>query len=102
MIYKFPLRIPYGRVVSITQGFKSNELAEWYKAHGIIYPEHLAVDAICGNSVQTYGAAFVCPFPGARIVPGNAVQADPERGISGRILIEHVNVDGNIIIIGGI
>lgn len=103
MRYKFPLRIPVGRVVSITQGFRDTQLAEWYKSQGLNYPEHMAVDAIAGNSVETYGTPFVCPFPEAKIAGDlNFTQADPVNGISGRVIIEYTDWKNRKILLGGI
>ena len=102
MIYKFPLRIPKGRVVSITQGFKSTELANWYKERGINIIEHMAIDVECGNAVETYGTPLICPFGHANLVEGNLVHADPEKGISGRILIETIDDREHKLVMGAI
>lgn len=95
MIYKFPFRIPQDRTVSITQGFRSKELADFYKSKGLNYPEHTAVDAIAGTPVQTFGTPVVCPFPEATLI--NYTPADPVKGISGRSIIRHFDGSNELI-----
>lgn len=103
-MYKFPIRIPQEWRVIITQGFKSTELAEWYKKQGLDYPEHLAIDLVIGNpeytSWTTYGATVVCPFPTAELItcePGTG----PD-GKGGRFQIETTLADGTKLRMGGI
>lgn len=62
-MYKFPVRIPIGWKLAISQPFKSTELAAWYTSHGITMPTHDGVDIICGTREQTWGSPVVWPFP---------------------------------------
>ena len=86
-MYKFPLRIPLGRGVEITQVFKSTELVEYYKSKGLDVTSHEAIDVACGNAGQTYGTPFVCPFPTATL--DRIYEGDAEEGISGMIQVTY-------------
>ena len=104
-MYKFPLRLPEGWRVIVTQGFKSTELAEWYTKQGISYQEHLAIDLVVGTpdyqQWATYGAAIVCPFPSAELIalePGT----NPGDQKSGRFQVRYTEPDGTVVIMGGI
>ena len=103
-MYKFPIRIPEGWCVILTQGFKSTELSEWYTSKGLNYPEHLAVDIVIGNpnwqQYATYGAAIVCPVETAELIssePGT----DPGSSKGGRFQIKWTE-NGNEIVMGGL
>lgn len=85
-MYKFPLKIPVGRKVEITQAFKSTELIDYYKSKGINITSHEALDVACGDAAQTYGTPFVCPFPIATLDRMNP--ADADNGIAGLIQIK--------------
>jgi hypothetical protein len=85
-MYKFPLSIPIGRNLEITQAFKSTELVEYYKSKGINITSHEALDVACGNAMQTFGTPFVCPFPSATLDRMN--EADAENGFGGLIQIK--------------
>lgn len=69
-MYKFPVGIPQEANVILTQGFRSTELAEWYKSRGLNYPVHTAIDIITSlDPVKTHGTPIICPFAnGANIV----------------------------------
>jgi len=97
-MYPFPFRIPTNRVVSVTQPFRSTELAAFYKSKGLNYPEHTAIDAIAGTPVETFGTPFVCPFPTAKLL--NFTQADPVKGTSARIVVEYKDPSGNVFVLG--
>lgn len=99
-MFKFPLSIPEDRRIEITQVFKSTALVEYYKSKGLNIQEHMAVDVTCGNSAQTYGTPFVCPFPTATI--NTYTQADPENGMGGRIIVQYTQPDGTVLYVGGI
>src|SRR3989344_8130183 len=66
MLYPFPLRIPAGKKVLITQKYRSTELADFYKKQGLGITMHEAIDVVCGVDFETYGTPVVCPFPSAR------------------------------------
>lgn len=100
MLYNVPLRIPTGRVVSVTQGFKSTELVEWYKSQGLDIKEHTGVDLVCGNSWETYGTPFVCPFPKATL---HARDFDTALGGKGsRVQIRCIDWKRRELILGGL
>lgn len=100
MIYKFPLRIPEGRRVSITQNFKDTALVAWYKAQGINITSHEAVDAVCGNAAETYGTPLCNPFPSARLY---AFVNDPDNPVTGgKIQISYKDEKGRVLIMGGL
>lgn len=100
MLYNIPLRVPAGRVVSITQEFKDEARVAWYKENGITTNEHTGLDLACGDSWQTYGTPFVCPFPKAELI-AREVAADP--GLkAGRVQIRHVDWKGRELILGGL
>jgi len=67
MKYPFPIKCHSGLKPRITQYFGNTSNNAWYKANGITAPAHNAVDFVLGTPVQTYGTAFVCPFPEAQI-----------------------------------
>lgn len=99
MRYKFPLQIPLGRRVSVTQGFKSTELVNEYKKAGINITSHEAIDAIAGNPAETYGTPFVCPFPSATLY---AFQPEANPTAGARIRLSHKDTNGDILIMGGL
>lgn len=99
-MYKFPLSIPVGKNIEITQFFKSTELIDFYKSKGLNIQFHDAVDVTCGNSIETYGTPFVCPFPSAILRSIN--KADPENGLGGRIQVTYVDLIGNTLVLGGL
>lgn len=68
MKFPFPLAVPAGRHLTVTQQFKSKEMADFYAAKGLTMREHNGVDVVCGNDVATFGAAIVCPFPYADLI----------------------------------
>lgn len=102
---KFPIRIPEGWRVILTQLFKSTELSDWYKAQGLNYPEHLAIDVVVGTPTYqqwaTYGATIVCPFPLAEMIASDP-GTDPGDMKSGRFQLRYTEPDGTQVIMGGI
>lgn len=99
MLFKFPLRIPLTRRVSITQGFKSTEMVDFYKKNGLTITEHNAIDVVCGNSSETYGTPFVCPFPSAELY---AFDPDGTQTAGARIQLRYKDPQGRVLILGGI
>lgn len=67
MKYPFPIKCHDGLKPYITQFFGNTSLNAWYQANGITAPAHNAIDFTLGSDTQTYGTAFVCPFPTARV-----------------------------------
>lgn len=67
----FPIRIPQGAKLFVTQQFADKSNAAWYKANGVNLDAHNGVDVIViGNNGErpdraTYGAALVCPVNNA-------------------------------------
>jgi hypothetical protein len=102
-MFKFPLSIPPGREVEVTQGFKSTSLVDFYRSKGIFISEHDAVDVRLrgGMARDTYGLPFVSPFPSASLLPTNYIESDPIHGQSGRVLIEYIE-NGISYVMGGI
>lgn len=101
-MYKFPLSIPYGQEIEITQPFKSTALVDYYRSQGLNITEHDAVDVRVKGvlPVGTYGIPFVCPFPRATL--NSYGEADPVNGIGGRVLVEYMEPDGTSLVVGGI
>lgn len=89
-MYKFPIRIPLGWKLTITQGFADTTLADWYKARGINMPEHNGNDVICGTGIQTFGSACVWPFK----FPGKVYDAQAESPIAAETHHAHAQIDG--------
>lgn len=100
MLYNIPLRVPPGRVVSITQPFKSTEMVAFYKSQGLDIKEHTGLDLVCGDSWQTYGTPFVCPFPKAELVSAENYPEPGQKG--GRVQIRCVDWKGRELILGGL
>ena len=100
MKYKFPLSIPFGREVEVTQGFKSTALIDYYRSKGIYISFHDAVDVRVkgGTAIDTYGVPFVCPFPRATLK--KYVEADPVNGIGGSVQVEYIEPDGTSLVVG--
>lgn len=86
-MYRFPVRIPLGWRIILTQGFKSEKQAEWNRAQGRVFFAHEAVDIVIGNpdfsQTATYGASIVCPFPSAKLVrrEDGGAPTDPKAGL---------------------
>lgn len=101
-MYKFPLSIPPGREIEVTQPFKSTALLEYYRSKGIYISFHDAVDVrLAGNpakGIETYGLPFVCPFPRATLK--KYVEADPVNGIGGSVQVEYIEPDGTSMVVG--
>jgi hypothetical protein len=98
MLYNIPLRVPFGRVVTLSQEFKDAARVAWYKENGITTTEHAGLDLVCGDSVQTYGTPFVCPFPNATLVVREFDTAIGGKG--SRVQIRHVDWKGRELILG--
>lgn len=99
MKYRFPLAVPQGERLYITQGYKSAEMAEFYQKNGLQWFIHPAIDVTRESQVKTYGTPFVCPFPYATL--DRIVQlADAENGKSGHIQIKATLPNGDSIILG--
>lgn len=98
-MYRFPLSIPEGRSLKITQPFKSTQLLDFYKSKGLAWSAHDAIDVARETDAETYGTPFVCPFPTAtldRITHGNA-----ETGEQGVVQIKYF--DGkDTLVLGGV
>lgn len=88
-MYKFPIRVPEGWQLTVTQPFRSTELADWYKARHINMPEHNGVDVVCGDGPHTYGTACVWPFP----FPGKVYDSFADAPIGAK-LHAHAQIDG--------
>lgn len=99
-MFKFPLRIPENRCVILTQGFRSTELAEFYRSKGLNYPVHTAIDVICGTSLETYGTPFVCPFPWAELVAADEAAYPGAKG--SRVQVKYEEPGGDTWVIGGL
>jgi hypothetical protein len=89
-MYRFPILIPEGWRVILTQGFSD---------------AHTAIDVVIGTPEYqqwaTYGAAIVCPFPEAELIsfdPGT----DPGDPKAGRFQLRYTQPDGTQIIMGGL
>ncbi len=67
-MFPFPLRIPDRKKITVTQGFKSQELIDEYKKAGYNMQFHDAVDIATGQLKDTHGTPFVCPFPVAECI----------------------------------
>lgn len=75
-MYKFPIRIPPGKALTISQGFK---------------PEtHIGNDVVCGDGPSTFGLPFVWPFP----FPGKIYDSVADSPIAARAKQAHAQVDG--------
>lgn len=102
MKYKFPLSIPFGREIEVTQPFKSTSMIDYYRSKGIFLTFHDAVDVRLAGSpakgFETYGLPFVCPFPRATLK--KYVEADPVNGIGGSIQAEYIEPDGTSLVVG--
>jgi len=100
MLYNIPLRVPPGRVVSITQEFKDAARVAWYKENGITTKEHTGLDLACGDSWQTFGTPFVCPFSKATLHAREIT--DPMGAKGSRVQIRCVDWKGRELILGGL
>lgn len=63
---KFPVRLPLGRKITVTQPFGSTQNADRYVANGLP-PTHNGLDTVFGTNQETYGTPLVCPFPSAYV-----------------------------------
>lgn len=97
---KFPLSIPEGKSLTITQGFKSTELVDFYKSKGVNLNAHLALDVICGDAVSTYGIPLVCPFTYGTI--GRINEGNAEEGLPGLIQVKATEPNGDVLTLEGI
>lgn len=68
MMYQWPVRIPKNRSILITQGYKSKELADFYRSKGIQMDEHNAIDFVTGTAIETYGTPVVAPVDGCTLL----------------------------------
>ena len=100
MLYNIPLRVPAGRVVSITQEFKDAARVAWYKENGVTTNEHTGLDLACGSDWETYGTPFVCPFSSATLHAREIESATGPKG--SRVQIRHVDWKGRELILGGL
>jgi len=83
MKYQFPIRIPQGQNLIVTQPFKSIAPVDISKALSVETTEHNGVDICVGNtgdsrdtiSKKTWGAACVWPFPFPGIVYDSRVSS---------------------------
>ena len=90
VMMKFPLCIPPGWRVILTQGFSD---------------KHEAIDVIVGTPQYqewaTYGAKIVCPFPLAEMVSSDP-GTDPNDMKAGRFQIQCTLPDGTQLVMGGL
>lgn len=75
-MYKFPIRIPLGKILTISQGFKPDI--------------HIGNDVICGDGPSTFGLPFVWPFP----FPGFIYDSVADSPIAAESKHAHAQVDG--------
>ena len=75
-MYKFPIRIPPGKFLSISQGFKPDI--------------HEGNDVVCGDGPSTFGLPFVWPFP----FPGKIYDSVADSPIAAESRHAHAQVDG--------
>tara|TARA_R110002126_G_scaffold109583_2_gene246512 strand:- start:168 stop:869 length:702 start_codon:yes stop_codon:yes gene_type:complete len=66
---KFPIRIPEGYQLIMTQPYANTTLNDWYKSRGITAPYHNGIDVVIGknwrtDTAVTYGTACVTPTDG--------------------------------------
>ena len=75
-MYKFPIRIPSGKILTISQGFKPDT--------------HVGNDVVCGTPIETFGLPFVWPFP----FPGKIYDSIADSPIAAQAKQAHAQVDG--------
>lgn len=99
-MFKFPLAIPIGKNLTVTQGFKDTALVEFYKTNGVNINSHEAIDVTCGTSVETYGTPLVCPFPSAVMSRHNVGNA--EQGLPSFVQLKYTLPTGEVMHIEGV
>lgn len=105
MLYKFPIRIPEGKRLTLSQPFRSKTPVDLSKALSIETTDHNGVDITCGTNEQTWGTECIWPFPWMGIVYGSVVNAtfgatmahaqidttDPETGVEYSLIYLHLS-----------
>lgn len=74
-MYKFPIRIPEGKRLTISQGFHDG---------------HNGNDVVCGDSILTYGLPIVWPFP----FPGKPWDSLVDSPLAKDATKAHAQIDG--------
>jgi len=88
---KFPIRIPDGWNLSITQGFHESAPTNISQALAIQTVDHIGLDVVCGTGIQTFGSACIWPFP----FPGIVWDSQAETPIAELIPAHaHAQIDG--------
>lgn len=92
MLFKFPLLVPKGTRLTVTQPFGKTSLNLEPEGPRGEQHFHYGVDVVRDSVIQTFGTPIVCPFPRAKIV---AYQFDQPMGdTTNFIKIEYVAPDG--------
>ncbi len=68
MWYKFPLKIPKGTRLTITQRFGKSTLPVEPEGPNGEENFHYGLDVVRENNIKTFGTPIVCPFPGAKLI----------------------------------
>lgn len=97
MKYQFPLAIPEGERLYITQGYKDTALVDFYRENGINWTVHRGLDVTRESLVKTYGTPFVCPFTYATF---DRVSIDPATNEPRFIQINSTLPNGDKVTIG--
>ena len=93
----FPIRVPTGQRLVVTQIFGDKSKVDWYHANGLNISEHNGIDIVLsGGPIATYGAALICPVAEAVI---NRRWFDTPMSSKGNgLAIEYVHEGDNFIL----
>jgi murein DD-endopeptidase MepM/ murein hydrolase activator NlpD len=89
MKYNFPVLLPEGRSIEVTQPFRSDSPLSLSTAYSTSTAFHNGVDIVCGTPEETWGTPCVWPFPFSGTVYDALV--DSPRGAT---VHAHSQIDG--------
>lgn len=87
-MYKFPIKLPSGLNLVVTQPFHVTASVPFSQARAIQTVDHLGVDIVCGTNQQTWGQECVWPFPW----PGTVYDAEVDSELNAK-LHAHSQID---------
>lgn len=77
MLFKFPILLPPGAKLTVTQPYGVTDNATEPKGPNGEPHFHYGVDVVDGDAANTYGTPLVCPFESGKLTGYNVTQFNP-------------------------